>query len=414
MDTEARTLRLEGRTIAYDELVLATGATHSYFGHPEWERFAPGLKTLEDARAIRTDVLMAFERAEMRDDPAERERLMTIAVIGGGPTGVEMAGAVAELARLALVKDFRRINPAEARVVLLEAAPRILLTFPEDLAAYAEKALRRLGVTIRTSSPVEDISEEGVTAEGRVFARRGEDLGRRGRGVTGRPLARDRNRPGGPGAGEPGSQRAGARACPCAGRRVASRLARTAIPCPASRRWRTSRAAIWQGPAGAACGREAARPVPLSQPGQSRGGGPKFRRDPVRPPAFARLSRLGAVGHRPRLPAGGFPEPVSGGDAVAVGLSHLVARRAHHRRGAEALTPFPSPLWGGIKGGGRKVEAAPDAGECEAAIATAHLRPLTGRPTPTPTPPRKGEGRGDGLQTACPAHQPDDHAHWKL
>ena len=140
MNTEARTLRLEGRTIAYDELVLATGATHSYFGHPEWERFAPGLKTLEDARAIRTDVLMAFERAEMEDDPAERERLMTIAVIGGGPTGVEMAGAVAELARLALVKDFRRINPAEARVVLLEAAPRILLTFPEDLAAYAEKA----------------------------------------------------------------------------------------------------------------------------------------------------------------------------------------------------------------------------------------------------------------------------------
>ena len=133
-------MRLEGRTIAYDELVLATGATHSYFGHPEWERFAPGLKTLEDARAIRTDVLMAFERAEMEDDPAERERLMTIAVIGGGPTGVEMAGAVAELARLALVKDFRRINPAEARVVLLEARPASSCRFPEDLSAYAEQA----------------------------------------------------------------------------------------------------------------------------------------------------------------------------------------------------------------------------------------------------------------------------------
>ena len=152
--------------------MLATGATHSYFGHPEWERFAPGLKTLEDARTIRTDVLMAFERAEMEDDPAERERLMTIAVIGGGPTGVEMAGAVAELARLALVKDFRRINPAEARVVLLEAAPRILLTFPEDLAAYAEKALRRLGVTIRTLSPVVDISEEGVRLKDGFSARR--------------------------------------------------------------------------------------------------------------------------------------------------------------------------------------------------------------------------------------------------
>ncbi|KAB0265601.1 NAD(P)/FAD-dependent oxidoreductase [Microvirga brassicacearum] len=163
VDTNARQVRVDGRAIPYDELVLATGATHSYFGHPEWERFAPGLKTLEDARRIRTQVLMAFERAEMEADPTERERLMTIAVIGGGPTGVEMAGAVAELARLALVKDFRHINPAEARVVLLEAAPRILLAFPEDLAVYAERALKRLGVTIRTGTPVEDISEQGVT-----------------------------------------------------------------------------------------------------------------------------------------------------------------------------------------------------------------------------------------------------------
>lgn len=163
VDTNARQVRVDGRSIPYDELVLATGATHSYFGHPEWERFAPGLKTMEDARRIRTQVLMAFERAEMEADPTERERLMTIAVIGGGPTGVEMAGAVAELARLALVKDFRHINPAEARVVLLEAAPRILTAFPEDLSVYAERALKRLGVTIRTGTPVEDISEQGVT-----------------------------------------------------------------------------------------------------------------------------------------------------------------------------------------------------------------------------------------------------------
>ncbi|MGY2050937.1 NAD(P)/FAD-dependent oxidoreductase [Methylobacterium sp. JK268] len=168
VDREGRRVLLrDGGAIAYDTLVLATGATHSYFGHPEWEGLAPGLKTLDDARAIRARVLLAFEQAERAADPAARERLTTFVVIGGGPTGVEMAGAIAGLARHALARDFRSIDPTKARILLVEAAPRILGTFPEDLSAYATRALEGLGVTVLTRSPVEDIDEAGVTVSGR-------------------------------------------------------------------------------------------------------------------------------------------------------------------------------------------------------------------------------------------------------
>lgn len=166
IDTRRREVSIDGEILSYDTLVLATGATHSYFGHPEWEPFAPGLKTLEDARQIRAKVLLAFERAEREPDSAERERLMTFAVIGGGPTGVEMAGAVAGLARQSLARDFRSIDPVAARILLIEAAPRILGPFPEDLSAYAERALQRLGVTILTGRPVEAIDENGITLGG--------------------------------------------------------------------------------------------------------------------------------------------------------------------------------------------------------------------------------------------------------
>lgn len=163
VDTQRREIIVDGKTIPYDTLVLATGATHSYFGHPEWEQHAPGLKTLEDARRIRSNVLLAFERAEMETDPRARERLMTFAVIGGGPTGVEMAGAISGVARQALAREFRNIDPSAARILLIEAAPRILGSFPEDLASYAENALRKLGVTVLVGRPVADISAEGVT-----------------------------------------------------------------------------------------------------------------------------------------------------------------------------------------------------------------------------------------------------------
>jgi NADH dehydrogenase len=166
INPERKEVYVDGEALAYDTLVLATGATHGYFGHPEWARFAPGLKTLEDARRIRAQILMAFERAEMERNPAERERLMTFAIIGGGPTGVEMAGAIAGLARQALARDFRHIDPTKARILLIEAAPRILGPFPDDLSAYAARALERLGVTLLTGKPVEDINERGVTVGG--------------------------------------------------------------------------------------------------------------------------------------------------------------------------------------------------------------------------------------------------------
>ena len=167
IDTVARTVSLgNGEQISYDTLVVATGATHSYFGHDEWAAFAPGLKTIEDARKIRSRLLLAFEQAEMSRDPAEQKRLMTIAVIGGGPTGVELAGSIAELARYTLSKDFHRIRAETTTVLLLEAGPRILTAFPDQLAFYAERKLAKLGVTLRTSCAVERITHHGVVAGG--------------------------------------------------------------------------------------------------------------------------------------------------------------------------------------------------------------------------------------------------------
>ena len=150
--------------VAWDRLVIATGASYSWFGHPEWAALAPGLKTLSDARTIRARLLGAFERAERESDPERQRRLMTCVIVGGGPTGVEMAGAVVELARWTLRRDFRRIDPRAARILLLEAGPRILAGFPEALSRYAEQALARLGVEVRTGKPVTAIDGEGVGA----------------------------------------------------------------------------------------------------------------------------------------------------------------------------------------------------------------------------------------------------------
>jgi len=163
IDTAEREVRLGARRVPYDYLVLATGARHAYFGHNAWEAVAPGLKTLEDATDHRKRVLLAFERAELEDDPAERARLMTFVVIGGGPTGVEMAGAIAELALKALAKDYRRINPRSARIVLIEAGPRLLTAFPESLSRHAEAALKKLGVEVRTNTAVTAIDASAVT-----------------------------------------------------------------------------------------------------------------------------------------------------------------------------------------------------------------------------------------------------------
>lgn len=171
IDAHARTLSLaSGATFPYDWLVVATGATHSYFGRDEWAPFAPGLKTIEDARLIRSRVLLAFEEAERTADPAEQRRLMTIAVIGGGPTGVELAGSIAELARYTLAKDFRTIRAGTATVLLLEAGPRILPAFPESLASYAQRRLEKLGVIVWTHCAVAGVSAKSITVAGEQVA----------------------------------------------------------------------------------------------------------------------------------------------------------------------------------------------------------------------------------------------------
>ena len=154
------------RRVPYDHLVLATGASHSYFGRDEWGPYAPGLKRIEDATEVRRRLLTAFERAEATDDEAERRSLLTFLIVGGGPTGVELAGAIIELARHGMEKEFRRFDPASARVLLVQAAPRILPTFPEALSGRAKRSLERLGVEVLLNSRVERIDDAGVTVSG--------------------------------------------------------------------------------------------------------------------------------------------------------------------------------------------------------------------------------------------------------
>ena len=178
----------DGRTLDYDHLLLASGATHAYFGHDDWAAHAPGLKTLDDALEIRRRILTAFERAEAEDDAAKREAWLTFAIVGGGPTGVELAGTLAEIARHTLHGEFRRADPRKARVLLLEAGPRVLSSFPESLSAKARTQLEKLGVEVRTGVPVAAIDSEGVQlGEERITARTVLWAA----GVAASPLARD-------------------------------------------------------------------------------------------------------------------------------------------------------------------------------------------------------------------------------
>jgi NADH:ubiquinone reductase (H+-translocating) len=156
---------LDRGSIAYDDLIVATGAAHSYFGHPEWEARAPGLKTMDDALEMRRRVLLAFEAAERETDPVKQQRLLTFVIVGGGPTGVELAGALAEIARQSLVHDFRRIRPESARIILLEGSPYVLPPFPDPLRDRARRSLERLGVEVRTDAIVVAIDADGVTVK---------------------------------------------------------------------------------------------------------------------------------------------------------------------------------------------------------------------------------------------------------
>lgn len=196
IDLAAKKIRLgtgpgataESRELDYDYLVLAAGGVASYFGHPEWERFAPGLKSLDDALHIRRRVLLAFERAETERDEQRRRELMTIVVVGGGPTGVELAGTFAELTRTVLVKDFERIDPSRARVILVEGNERVLATFAPDLSESAERQLKRLGVETRAGVRVQDIREGEVELQGGEIIRAASIIW--GAGVAAAPLTK--------------------------------------------------------------------------------------------------------------------------------------------------------------------------------------------------------------------------------
>ena len=167
VDTEGKRVLLEdGDALPYDTLVLATGARHAYFGHDEWEPFAPGLKTLEDATTLRRRILVAFERAERESDPQRRAALLTFVIVGAGPTGVELAGTIAELAQDTLPPDFRNIDTHKARVVLIEAGPRVLAGFADDLSAYAQRSLESIGVEVILGQAVTECSADGVVYGG--------------------------------------------------------------------------------------------------------------------------------------------------------------------------------------------------------------------------------------------------------
>ena len=172
IDIERKTVDVDGVSRPYDFLIVATGSTHAYFGHDEWAPYAPGLKTLEDAFRIRARILTAFERAEATVDPAEQMEWLTFPIVGAGATGVELAGTLAEIARHTLKREFRHIDPASARVLLIEAGPRVLPAFPPSLSAKAQRQLERLGVLVRTGRPVTGVDERGVwIGEERIPAR---------------------------------------------------------------------------------------------------------------------------------------------------------------------------------------------------------------------------------------------------
>lgn len=192
VDTHAKQVVLADAVVPYDYLVVATGARHSYFGHDDWAPHAPGLKTVDDALDIRRRILLAYEAAERESDPARRQEWLTFAVVGAGPTGVELAGALAEIARHTLTRDFRHIDSRTTRVILVEAGPRVLPTFSASLADKATRKLQKLGVDVRTGSPVEQVDDRGVTVAGAHLMARTVLWAA---GVAGSPLAKSLNVP---------------------------------------------------------------------------------------------------------------------------------------------------------------------------------------------------------------------------
>ena len=211
IDVETRQVITEDLVLPYDFLILATGARHSYFGHEEWERFAPGLKNLADAVEIRKRMLVAFEVAEKALDQSERDAAMTFVIVGGGPTGVEMAGAISEIARHTMTKDFRHIDSTKAKVILIEGAPHILGAYPADLAENGKRQLESIGVEVHEGLQVTNVTAEGVEVKGGQFIPARTVVWAAGqRGVTARQDAGRAGGQGGPGGGQRGPDHSGA------------------------------------------------------------------------------------------------------------------------------------------------------------------------------------------------------------
>ena len=209
-DLARKVVKLPDGEVAYDYLIVASGASHAYFGHDEWEPFAPGLKTIEDALEIRRRVLLAFELAERQADGGQEQVQLNFVVVGGGPTGVELAGTLAEIARRALANEFRSIDPRKTRIVLLEGGPRILPAYPEDLSRSAEEQLRRLGVEVHTSAMVTRYDAGRGAHGGNALAGGGHSLGGGSCGLAAGEKAGSAGGPGGTSAGESRPQPAGA------------------------------------------------------------------------------------------------------------------------------------------------------------------------------------------------------------
>ena len=330
IDKAVRVVEVEGRRVAYDTLIIATGARHGYFGHDDWEDVAPGLKKIDDATKLRHRILQAFEEAETTDNAEERRRLLNFVIIGGGPTGVELAGAIAELAKVALARDFRQVDPRSSRIILVEFGKRVLSSFPEPLSAFAKKALEKLGVEVRLGHPATVCDAGGVVVDGqRIEARTiiwaagvaaspaakwlDAEMDRAGRVIVGRELTL----PGyseifvlGDTAAAPGLN---GKALPgsCVGRQAAGRLCGPTDCCAN------------QGQA-----RAAALPIPQlrqSRDDRAQGGGRRFR-----PHQIERSACMAALGCHPRVAPGRVPQPHRRDARLALGVHYVRARCPPH------------------------------------------------------------------------------------
>ena len=373
VDLERRVLQVQPpiedmppHEVPYDTLIVAAGSKYSYFGHDEWVEHAPEVKSLESALDVRRRVLQAFEAAELEEDPERRASWLTFAVVGAGPTGVEMAGQIAELARDALPRDFRAVDTAGGQILLVEGGPRILMGFPPDLSESAERQLDHLGVTTLVDSLVVGIDDEASSssrpAASAGTCRRAPSCGRRAsprrasRAGWPRPRARRSTAPGASPSSPTSRSRATRRCSRSATWRAcaAPRTARSRT-CPASRPWRCSRAATRRTSVKRRIADKPVKPFKLHRQGQPRDdrAGPGGGRHQGR--ALRRRARVAAVARDPHLLPDRLPEPAAGAAALELLVPHPRARRApdHGGGGTRARTGFHTPRVEAAMLGGR-------------------------------------------------------------